>query len=51
MQSLDEKGHTGKDGEHNAQYDHEAFLGKDEAEATEDLSPEKSKERLGWVPF
>eukprot|EP00794_Sanderia_malayensis_P018123 gene18123-19933_t len=35
-----------KDGEHNKEYDHEAFLGKDEAEKFDDLTPEQSKERL-----
>ncbi len=34
--------------EHNADYDHEAFLG-DEAKAFDQLSPEESKERLGYV--
>ena len=33
--------------EHNAEYDHEAFLGKDEAREYEGLSPEESKKRLG----
>ncbi|XP_060065018.1 calumenin-B-like, partial [Ylistrum balloti] len=34
------------DSEHNEDYDHEAFLGKEEAHDFEDLSPEESKERL-----
>ena len=34
------------DGEHNHQYDHEAFLGKEEAKTFDQLSPEESKERL-----
>lgn len=33
--------------EHNAQYDHEAFLGKDEAKTFDQLSPEESQRRLG----
>lgn len=33
--------------EHNPEYDHEAFVGKDEAREFEELSPEESKERLG----
>merc|ERR1711936_452254 len=33
--------------EHNPEYDHEAFLGKDEAKAFDELSPEESKEKLG----
>ncbi len=32
--------------EHNADYDHEAFLGE-EAKTFDQLSPEESKERLG----
>lgn len=34
------------DGE-NFDYDHEAFLGQDEAKSFEQLTPEESKERLG----
>ncbi|XP_046450335.1 calumenin-B-like [Daphnia pulex] len=34
--------------EHNADYDHEAFLG-DEAKTFDQLSPEESKERLGKI--
>ena len=33
--------------EHNPEYDHEAFLGKDEAREYEGLSPEESQKRLG----
>jgi len=33
--------------EHNPEYDHEAFLGKEEAREFEELTPEESKERLG----
>lgn len=33
--------------EHNSQYDHEAFLGKDEAKTFDQLSPEESQRRLG----
>lgn len=33
--------------EHNAQYDHEAFLGKDEAKTFDQLTPEESQRRLG----
>lgn len=36
-----------EDEEHNAEYDHEAFLGKDEAKEYDDLTPEESKKRLG----
>lgn len=35
-----------KGGEHDKNYDHEAFLGKDTAHEFDSLSPEKSKERL-----
>lgn len=38
------------DGEqHNTQYDHEAFLGQDEAKQFDTLSPEESKRRLGLI--
>lgn len=33
--------------EHNAQYDHEAFLGKEEAKTFDQLTPEESQRRLG----
>lgn len=32
---------------HNPEYDHEAFVGKEEAREFEELSPKESKERLG----
>lgn len=32
---------------HNPQYDHEAFLGEDQAKTFEQLSPEESIRRLG----
>ncbi|ALC42947.1 scf [Drosophila busckii] len=35
--------------EHNAQYDHEAFLGADESKKFDNLSPEESKRRLGLI--
>lgn len=31
------------------QYDHEAFLGKEEAKTFDQLTPEESKEKLAWV--
>ena len=37
----------GGENEHNVEYDHEAFLGKDAARDYEGLSPEESKKRLG----
>ncbi|XP_017594877.1 PREDICTED: calumenin [Corvus brachyrhynchos] len=30
-------------------YDHDAFLGADEAKSFDQLTPEESKERLGWI--
>jgi calumenin len=33
--------------EHNPQYDHEAFLGEDQAKTFDQLTPEESKRRLG----
>ncbi|XP_037798070.1 calumenin-A-like isoform X2 [Penaeus monodon] len=35
--------------EHNSDYDHEAFLGEDEARTFDQLTPEESKERLGKI--
>lgn len=37
----------GSDHDHNPEYDHEAFVGKDQARQFEELTPEQSKERLG----
>ena len=42
---LSDKEHY-KDGKHNEEYDHEAFLGK-EKKSFDQLTPEESKERLG----
>lgn len=36
-----------EDGHHNPQYDHEAFLGEDQAKTFDQLSPEESTRRLG----
>ncbi|EDW18110.2 calumenin-B [Drosophila mojavensis] len=36
-------------GEHNTQFDHEAFLGADEAKKFDELTPEESKRRLGLI--
>ncbi|XP_017104031.1 calumenin-B [Drosophila bipectinata] len=36
-------------GEHNAQFDHEAFLGPDESKKFDSLTPEESKRRLGVI--
>ncbi|XP_062131841.1 calumenin-B [Drosophila sulfurigaster albostrigata] len=35
--------------QHNQQYDHEAFLGADEAKKFDELTPEESKRRLGVI--
>jgi len=44
----DEK-HFDEHGHHNADYDHEAFLGEDEAMEFKQLTPEESKERLAQI--
>ena len=43
---LSDKEHFDKDGKHNEEYDHEAFLGK-EKKSFDQLTPEESKEKLG----
>merc|ERR1719499_410934 len=45
---LNKEVHFDADGEHNDDFDHEAFLG-DEAEEFRHLTPEESKERLGKI--
>uniref|UniRef100_A0A0K0DTP3 Reticulocalbin-3 n=1 Tax=Strongyloides stercoralis TaxID=6248 RepID=A0A0K0DTP3_STRER len=45
---LSSKDH-GHGAEHNKQYDHEAFLGKDTAAEFDELTPEKSKEKLALL--
>ncbi|KAH8302429.1 hypothetical protein KR044_006390, partial [Drosophila immigrans] len=45
--SLNHKHFEGE--QHNAQYDHEAFLGADEAKKFDELTPEESKRRLGMI--
>ena len=47
LQPVSDKEHE-INGEHNYDYDHEAMLGKEEAEEFDQLSPEESKERLGY---
>ncbi|XP_013787349.1 calumenin-like [Limulus polyphemus] len=46
---LSDEQHYSDDSEHNMDYDHEAFLGEDEAKTFEDLTPEESKQRLGII--
>lgn len=41
--------HMGDGGEHDKQYDHEAFLGQEEAKTFDQLAPEESKRRLGLI--
>ena len=43
----DEPHYEGDDSEHNPDYDHEAFLGKDDADTFDKLSPEEARRRLG----
>lgn len=38
-----------QDSEHNANYDHEAFLGEDQAKTFDQLPPEESRRRLGVI--
>lgn len=45
----DQKHFDGDDHDHNKEYDHEAFLGKDEAQTFDQLTPEESKNRLGLI--
>jgi len=46
--SLSEQDHhKGPEHEHNPEFDHEAFLGKDEAKTFDELTPDQSKEKLG----
>jgi len=35
--------------EHNPEYDHEAFVGREEAKEFDELTPEESQKRLGLV--
>ena len=43
---LSDQEHYDEKGEHNAEYDHDAFLGK-QKKSFDQLTPEESKERLG----
>jgi len=42
----DEEHEVGDDHHHNPEYDHDSFLGKDEADEFDKLTPEESKEKL-----
>ncbi|XP_064482432.1 calumenin-A-like isoform X2 [Ornithodoros turicata] len=46
---LSEAEHYVSTGEHNPKYDHDAFLGEDEAKSFDQLSPEESKRRLNKI--
>jgi len=46
LQPLSEETHF-QDDEHNPDYDHEAFLGRDHVEEFEEMEPDASKEQLG----
>lgn len=46
---LSDEIHYGGDSEHNPEFDHEAFLGEEEARHFDELSPEESKFRLGLL--
>jgi len=48
LQELSDVDHNG-DSHHNPDYDHEAFLGKEEAHEFDELSPEESKNKLGYA--
>lgn len=39
--------HIGNHDEHSKQYDHEQFLGEDQAKTFDQLAPEESRRRLG----
>ena len=47
LQELSDADHD-KNG-HNAEYDHEAFLGRERAHDYDTYTPEESKEKLGYV--
>ena len=44
---LSEEEHYSDGHEHNTQYDHEAFLGKEEVKKFNELSKEEARKRLG----
>ncbi|KFM74065.1 Calumenin-A, partial [Stegodyphus mimosarum] len=46
---LSDEDHYNSEELHNPEYDHEAFLGENEAKKFDDLSPEESKHRLGKI--
>ncbi len=48
---LSDQTHYTPGHEHNPEYDHEAFLGKEEAVRFDQLSPVEAKRRLGYVDY
>ena len=48
LQQLSGEKHYDGD-EHNAEYDHDAFVGQEEAKTFDELTPEESQKRLGLV--
>lgn len=46
LSDIDVEHGEAEDEEHNPEYDHEAFLGKDEAKTFDEFTPEESKEKL-----
>lgn len=47
--TLSDEQHYNGEEEHNSDYDHEAFLGEQEAKTFDQLSPEESQNRLGKI--
>ena len=45
----DETHYAGDEKVHNSDYDHEAFLGEEEAQTFDQLSPAEAKRRLGII--
>lgn len=45
----DETHYKGNKKDHNPDYDHEAFLGEEEAQTFDQLSPSEAKRRLGII--
>ena len=46
---LSNEPHYSPEAKHNPDYDHEAFLGKEQAERFDQLPPEEARRRLGCV--
>jgi len=47
LQPLSDEIHF-RDEEHNSDYDHEAFLGRDHVQEFDEMAPDDSKEQLGY---